>query len=68
MAEQLLRERGAEIEVIDVTHDDELRMWLVGETGKRTVPQIWIGETLVGGYDDLRALDSEDKLVELIDG
>ena len=67
MAEKLLRERGAEFDVIDVTQDDEKRMWLVQETGKRTVPQIWVGETYVGGYDDLSALDREGKLQALID-
>lgn len=67
MAEKLLRERGTEPDVIDITEDAEKRMWLVEETGKRTVPQIWIGETYVGGYDDLSALDREDKLQELLD-
>ena len=65
-AERLLDEKGADFEVIDVTHDDEKRMWLVEETGRRTVPQIWIGETYVGGYDDLAALDQKGELEALI--
>lgn len=67
MAERLLHEKGAEFEVIDVTHDDEKRIWLVQETGRRTVPQIWVGDTYVGGYDDLSALDREGKLQALLD-
>jgi glutaredoxin 3 len=43
-------------------------MWLVQETGRRTVPQIWIGETYVGGYDDLAALDRDGELEGLIAG
>lgn len=67
MAERLLRERGAALEVIDVTQDDQKRMWLVETTGRRTVPQIWIGETYVGGFDDLSALDRKGELQPLLD-
>lgn len=66
-AERLLAEKGADFEVIDVTNDDEKRMWLVKETGKRTVPQIWVGDTYVGGYDDLAALDRKGGLQPLLD-
>ncbi len=67
-AEALLAQRGAEFEVVDVTEDPELRSWLVETTGRRTVPQIWIGETYVGGYDDLRALDGKGGLAPLLAG
>ena len=42
-----------------MTGDFEARMEMVRRTGRRTVPQIFIGDTHVGGYDDLRALDSQ---------
>jgi glutaredoxin 3 len=66
-AERLLKQRGADLECIDVTEDHETRTWLVKETGRRTVPQIWIGETYVGGYDDLAALDRKGNLVSMLE-
>ena len=56
-AKLLLRERGIAFEEIDVTMDQEARMWLVEKTGRRTVPQIFIGDEPIGGFDDLRELD-----------
>lgn len=67
-AERLLKQKGADFEVIDVTSDDDKRAWLVEETGQRTVPQIWIGETYVGGFDDLSALDKKGELDGLLAG
>lgn len=66
MAERLLSQKGADFESVDVTEDATTRDWLVQETGRRTVPQIWIGETYVGGYDDLAALDRAGELDELL--
>lgn len=63
----LLKRRNAEIEVIDVTDDDETLAWLSRETGRDTIPQIWIGDTYVGGYDDLTALDQAGKLKPLLE-
>jgi glutaredoxin 3 len=40
---------------------------MVERSGRRTVPQIWIGDTHVGGYDDLAALDRAGKLLPLLD-
>ena len=54
--------KGVEVEVIDLTGDWAARQALIERTGHRTVPQIFIGETFVGGFDDLRALDSQGKL------
>jgi glutaredoxin 3 len=55
-------------EEIDVTGDDEARGRLVDMTGGlRTVPQIWIGETHVGGYTDLAKLDREGRLQPLLE-
>lgn len=67
-AERLLRERGvAEIEKIRVDLQPELREAMMAKTGRRTVPQIYIGDTHVGGYDDLRALDIKGDLMPLLE-
>jgi glutaredoxin 3 len=66
-AKSLLRKKGVEYEEIDVTGDDDLRIKLVEMSGgMRTVPQIWVGETHVGGFDDLSALDRSGKLDEML--
>jgi glutaredoxin 3 len=69
-ASRFLREvKKVQIEEIDLTGDDEGRMELMRRAGgRRTVPQIWIGETHVGGYDDLRALDARGGLDPLLRG
>jgi glutaredoxin 3 len=68
-AEALLRTKGvAEIEMIDVILDDRGRDELAAITGRRTVPQIFIGDTHVGGCDDLYALDRAGKLDPLLAG
>lgn len=68
-AEQLLRARGvAEIEKIRVDLDPAAREAMMQRTGRRTVPQIYIGETHVGGCDDLIALDQAGKLLPLLAG
>ena len=68
-AEQLLRNRGvAEIEKARVDLDPELRAEMMEKTGRRTVPQIYIGATHVGGCDDLIALDHAGKLLPLLAG
>lgn len=66
-AEALLKQRGvAEIEKIRVDVDPSQRDAMIQRTGRRTVPQIYIGDTHVGGYDDLAALDRADKLTPLL--
>lgn len=68
-AEQLLRARGvAEIEKVRVDLDSERRAEMMEKTGRRTVPQIYIGEIHVGGCDDLIALDQAGKLLPLLAG
>lgn len=67
MAQRLFDEMGVEYEKIDVTHDDEMRHKLVEMTGQRTVPQIFINGTAVGGFTDLQALKNAGKLQELLD-
>lgn len=66
-AEKLLHSKGvAHIEKIYIDRDDSLRDQMIEKTGRRTVPQIYIGETHVGGYDDLAALDKEGGLTPLL--
>lgn len=66
-AERLLRARGvAEIDKIRVDLEPERRVEMVAKTGRRTVPQIYIGATHVGGYEELAALDQAGKLEELL--
>lgn len=68
-AEQLLRARGvSEIDKLRVDLDPALRLEMMEKTGRRTVPQIYIGDTHVGGCDDLIALDHAGKLVALLAG
>jgi glutaredoxin 3 len=69
MAKRLLSKKGVAFEDIDVSGNWELRDELVAKSGGRmTVPQIWIGETHVGGYDDLSALERAGKLDVLLAG
>jgi glutaredoxin 3 len=68
-AEQLLRQRGvAEIDKIRIDVDPALRDQMIARTGRRTVPQIYIGDTHVGGFDDLAALDRAGGLTPLLAG
>ena len=67
MAERLLTSKDAgEIEKIRVDLEPVRRAEMMERTGRRTVPQIYIGETYVGGYDELAALDRAGKLDELL--
>lgn len=68
-AEQLLRQRGVDtIDKIRIDTDPALRDEMMSRTGRRTVPQIYIGDTHVGGFDDLAALDRAGGLVPLLAG
>ena len=68
-AKALLKQRGVEaIDDIRVDLDPAQRTAMVALTGRRTVPQIFIGETYVGGCDDLVALDQRGGLVPLLAG
>ena len=67
MAERLLKSKGvAEIEKIRVDLEPKRREEMMERTGRRTVPQIYVGERHVGGYDDLAALDREGGLEPLL--
>lgn len=68
-AEQLLRRKGVtEIEKILIDDDPAQRDEMIERTGRRTVPQIFIGNTHVGGCDDLHALDQAGGLDPLLQG
>ena len=62
-AKDLLTRKGVKYEELDVTGNDDMRSKLVEMSGgQRTVPQIFIGDTHVGGYSDLARLESEGRL------
>ena len=68
-AKQLLKQRGVDtIDEIRVDLNPSQRDVMIAKTGRRTVPQIFIGETWVGGCDDLIALDQKGGLVPLLRG
>ncbi len=67
MAERLLKSKGvAEIEKVRVDLEPEQRVLMMEKTVRRTVPQIYIGDTHVGGFDDLSALDRAGALDPLL--
>jgi glutaredoxin 3 len=67
-AKRLLAEKGVEYTEIDVVAEPERRIEMMERSGRRTVPQIFIGAKHVGGYDDLKALDVNGELDELLSG
>ena len=68
-AKQVLTSRGvAHIEEIRIDKDSAERVKMMETTGRRTVPQIFIGSTHVGGCDDLMALDGQGALLPLLNG
>jgi glutaredoxin 3 len=67
-AKILLDKRGVSYEEIDCTRDPSTRLWLVEQTGRRTVPQVFIGGVPIGGYDDLSRLDDAGELARILAG
>ncbi len=66
-AKNLLTQRGVAYEEIDVTHDENKFAEMLKKVApRRTVPQIFIGDQLVGGFDDTKKLDTEGKLEALL--
>ena len=66
-AKQVLKAKGVtEIEEIRIDTDAQARTHMMESTGRRTVPQIFIGQTHVGGCDDLMALDAQGGLLPLL--
>lgn len=66
-ARKLLEEKQVAWTEISLDAEPEKRAEMISRTGRRTVPQIFIGETHVGGFDDLDALDQEEALDRLLD-
>ncbi|MDD2941721.1 MAG: glutaredoxin 3 [bacterium] len=66
-AKELFSRKNLAFEEIDLSEDHERRSQLVRETGMRTVPQIFVGETFVGGCDDLHALEKNGELDRLLE-
>ena len=66
-AKQLLQRKGLEFEEVLVDQQPQLRADMMRKSGQRTVPQIWVGDSHVGGYTDLAALDSSGELDTLIE-
>jgi glutaredoxin 3 len=65
-ARQLLKDKGVDFEEIDVDAHPEARTEMTARSGRRTVPQIFIGVTHVGGCDDLHALETSGRLDTLL--
>ncbi|MGH7856377.1 MAG: glutaredoxin 3 [Candidatus Binatia bacterium] len=66
MAKRLLGEKGVAFDEIDVTDDPDVRERLVRETGRRTVPQVFIDDRPIGGFAELQALDLGGALDRLL--
>ncbi len=67
-AKALLKNKGAAFEEVDVFMDSDLRTEMEKKSGRRTVPQIFIGDTHIGGCDDLYALEAKGGLDPLLAG
>ena len=67
-AARLLTAKGYVFETIDVTFDRTRRAWLVQQTGRRTVPQIRIGDRWVGGFEEIRDLDARGEFDRIASG
>ena len=65
-AKALLRHKGVAFEEVDVSVDDELRDKMVEASGRRTVPQIFINDSPVGGFEELRSLEEQGELDRLL--
>lgn len=65
-ARQLLEAKGVVVEEIDVEERPEARAQMIARSGRHTVPQIFVGETHVGGCDDLHALDAKGRLEPML--
>ena len=67
-AKHLLNKKKINYEEIDISYDDKKKEEMLKKTnGAKTIPQIFIGEKLIGGYVELRALDKDGKLNSLLE-
>lgn len=67
-AKRLLTSKGIAFDEIDVAHDPSKRQEMMEKSGRRTVPQIWVGETHVGGCDELFELEGSGALDPMLAG
>src|SRR5687768_13377160 len=65
-AKRLLDQKNVRYSEINVEDRPDIRSWLVGASGQRTVPQVFINGKSVGGFSDISALDAKGKLDELL--
>lgn len=65
-AKSLLKHKGVAFEEIDVGNDDALREKMIEDSGRRTVPQIFINGEPIGGFDELYALEQDGQLDKLL--
>jgi glutaredoxin 3 len=65
-AKAMLKKKGVAFSEIDVSNDSEKRSWLVSATGQRTVPQIFINDQPIGGFDDMATLNRAGELDRLL--
>jgi len=65
-AKNLLKKKGVEFQEIDISNDDDLQEFVIKESGRRTVPQIFINDKSVGGSDDIYYLNSIGELDKLL--
>ncbi len=65
-AKNLLKQKGQKYNEVDVSDDTERRKMIERAGGRQTVPQIFIGDRHIGGFDDLAALDRKGELDELL--
>lgn len=66
LAKSLLKNKQIPFTEVNVERNDKKRVWLVNATGQKTVPQIFINDKPVGGYDELKVLESTGKLAQLL--
>jgi glutaredoxin 3 len=62
----LLQAKAIPFQEVDVTNDPAMRQELVQRTGRRTVPQIFIGDEPIGGFTELKALSDRDQLSDML--
>ena len=67
-AKALLNSKNINFIEIDISHDDEKRQWLFEQTGKRSVPIIFVNETPLGGFDELQELEKNGQLDDILKG
>jgi glutaredoxin 3 len=65
-ARSLLSQKGVPFEDISIDADPALRVQMMAESGRHTVPQIWVGDTHVGGFDELWMLEQRGELDSLL--